>query len=137
MVRRYVWSLTLILAVLTLTACPTGTTGPSNKVKVAAGPNVTVQVSNPKLTKPVKVSFGNVTQEGDVTFDTLDNPPQLPTGATLTFGTAFEITTTAKFDKATVCFEESAVTQKSKILHFTDSKWNDRTSKTEPPQLCG
>lgn len=137
MYRRLLSSAALVAVMVTLTACPTGTTGPSNKTKISTGSNVTVQLSNPKLTKPVKLTLGAVTQEGEVTLDTVDNPPQLPTGATLTLGTVFDVSTTAKFDKATLCFEDPAITAKSKLLHFSDNKWNDRTSNVNPPQICG
>jgi hypothetical protein len=136
MYRRSLSAMTLIAVMLTLTACPTGTTG-ANKSKIAAGSKVSVQLTNPKLAKPATITLGTVTQEGDVSIDTIDNPPQLPAGATLTTGVVFDVSTTAKFDKATLCFEDPSVTAKTKLLHFTDGKWNDRTTTVNPPQICG
>jgi hypothetical protein len=137
MYRRLLGATTLIAVMLTLTACPTGTKTNVTKSKVATGSKVSVQVQDPKLSKPATITFGTVTAEGEVSLAAADNPPPLPTGASLTLGTVFDISTSATFDKATVCFEDSAVSAKSKILHFTDSKWNDRTSSVNPPQICG
>jgi len=137
MYRRLLGTMTLIAVMLTLTACPTGTKTNVTKSKVAAGSKVTVQLQDPKLSKPATLTFGTVTSEGEVSLTTADNPPPLPSGATLTLGTVFDVSTTAKFDKATLCFEDPAVTSQSAIFHFTDNKWNDRTTTVNPPQICG
>jgi hypothetical protein len=137
MYRRLLGATTLIAVMLTLTACPTGTKTNVTKSKVATGSKVTVQVQDPKLSKPATITFGTVTSEGEVSLASADNPPPLPAGASLTLGTVFDISTTATFDKATVCFEDSAVSAKSKILHFSAQQWNDRTSSVNPPQICG
>src|SRR5262249_41638562 len=105
--------------------------------KVAAGSKVSLQVTSPSLAKPVQITLGTVSQEGDVTLDTLSDPPALPAGATLAVGTAFDITTTAKFDKATLCFEDPAITATTVLGHYENNKWNDTTTSITPPQICG
>lgn len=140
MFRRIRYSFGLVAVAVALTACPSGSTSSSQaaKAQVASGSNVTVSLSDPKVgSKPATITFGSVTTAGDVSLTTSDTGPALPTGFALSTGTYFDITTTAKFDKATVCFENDKVTSKSKLYHFTSDKWNDRTTSATPPKICG
>jgi hypothetical protein len=126
-----------------LTACPSGTqtpAAPAAKADVGTGTNVTKQLAADPATgtKAVTVTFGNVSTAGTVEIKTTTAPQPVPTGFKLSTGTVvFDVVTTAKFDKADLCFENDKVTAKSKLLHFTDSKWNDRTTTVQPPKICG
>ncbi|MBM4433732.1 MAG: hypothetical protein FJ028_01210, partial [Chloroflexi bacterium] len=144
MKRRLFGTSALVAVALVLTACPTGTqtpaASPAAKADVSTGTNVTKQLAADPATgtKAVTVTFGNVTTAGTVEIRTTTLPQALPSGFKLSTGSVvFDVTTTAKFDKANLCFENDKVTAKSKLLHFTDSRWNDRTTAVRPPKICG
>lgn len=86
-------------------------------------------------TKKVEFTFASVSGAGEVKAEAAAAIPALPAGFART--AAFEITSTASFDKATVCFENDNVNVNSKLYHFTNSTWNDRTSNVSPPLICG
>ena len=128
---------TAIVSALVLAACATGTVAPAGpKASVATGANVSAQLTAPGLAKPATVTFGSVQTAGDVSITASSKSPSVPQGFSIN-GKFFEITSTAKFDKATVCFEDASVTSKTKLLHGTGSTWNDRTSSVNPPKICG
>jgi hypothetical protein len=144
--KRLLFSTSALLTIaLVLTACPSGTVtptaAPAAKADVATGTNVQKSLAADASTgtKAVTVTFGNVTAAGTVEIKTAPPPAvPLPRGFKLSTGAVvFDVTTTAKFDKATLCFENDKVTAKSKLLHFVDGKWNDRTTTVQPPKICG
>lgn len=144
MMKRRLFSTSALVAVaFVLTACPTGTTtpaAPAAKVDVATGSNVQKSLAADAATgtKAVTVTFGNVSVAGSVEIKSTTTAPTLPSGVTLsTGGVFFDVTTSAKFDKATLCFDNDKVVSGSKLLHYADSKWNDRTTTVTPPKICG
>jgi len=86
-------------------------------------------------TKNVTITFGSVTAAGAVKAEPAATIPTLPAGFART--AAFDISTTATFDKATVCFDNDKVTATSKLYHYKNVTWEDRTSSVNPPQICG
>lgn len=139
--RRITTTALLAVAALVLTACPTGTQTPSAapKAEIKTGNNITASLTPEASTgtKALTVTFGSVSAAGEVAVKSAATGPALPAGVTLTGATYYDVTTTAKFDKATLCFENDKVTSRSKLLHFSESKWNDRTTTVTPPKICG
>lgn len=86
-------------------------------------------------TKNVTITFGSVSAAGEVKAEPASTIPTLPAGFDRT--AAFDISTTATFDKATVCLDNDNVTSSSKLYHYTNNTWNDRTTTVTPPQICG
>lgn len=86
-------------------------------------------------TKNVTVTFASVTAAGEVKAEAAATIPTLPAGFTRT--AAFDISTTATFNRATVCLDNDRVTSSSKLYHYTNNTWNDRTTTVTPPKICG
>lgn len=86
-------------------------------------------------TKKVEFTFGSVSFAGQVKAVQAAAIPALPTGFART--AAFDISTSASFDKATVCFDNDKVTATSKLYHHKGVTWEDRTKSVNPPTICG
>jgi hypothetical protein len=86
-------------------------------------------------TKNVTITFGSVTTAGAVKAEPAATIPTLPAGFART--AAFDISTTATFDKATVCLDNDKVTATSKLYHYKNVTWEDRTTTVSPPTICG
>ncbi len=130
-------------ALVALTACASGTvkgsaapSAASGKVDIASGTNVKATLAAIGGQKAT-ITFGSVSKAGSVSLTTSAAGPALPAGFTLVNGTYFDLTTDATFDKATVCFEDSKVTAKSKLLHFASGKWEDTTTTVNGTEVCG
>lgn len=144
MYRRALASFALVGVALVLTGCPSGTVTPSatpgTKASVAAGSNVAVNLAGDAATgtKAITVNFGTVSAPGDLTVATTTTAPALPAGVVLaTSGMYFDFSSSAKFDKATVCLENDNVTAQSKLLHYSGSSWDDVTTTVAAPKICG
>ncbi|MGH2379328.1 MAG: hypothetical protein ACRDGT_12760 [Candidatus Limnocylindria bacterium] len=124
-------------------ACSGGTTpaaAPSpaeGATAVSTGSDVKATLSGDpgSGTRNVTVTFASVLAAGELKAVAASTIPALPAGFTRT--AAFDISTTAKFDKATVCLDNEDVTASSKLYHHTGGRWNDRTTSVTPPQICG
>lgn len=105
--------------------------------QVATGSDVKATLSGDpgSGTKNVTVTFASVSAAGEVKAEPAATIPTLPAGFART--AAFDISTTATFDKATVCLDNDRVTSSSKLYHYTNNTWNDRTKTVSPPQICG
>ena len=89
------------------------TTGPDTPV----GSTVVVNPLDPTTgTAPVTITFANVTFAGETTVTSSSAGPAVPSGFRLA-GTYYELTTTAEFDSAEVCFTYSGQPRPS-IVHW-------------------
>lgn len=129
-------------AAILATACfggtPTTSTPPADgATAVAAGSDVkaTLLANLGSDTKKVEFTFGSVSFGGQVKAEPAAAIPALPTGFVRT--AAFDISTSASFDKATVCLDNDKVTATSKLYHHTGVTWEDRTTSVNPPRICG
>jgi hypothetical protein len=86
-------------------------------------------------TKKVEFTFASVSFAGQVKAEQAAAIPALPAGFART--AAFDISSTASFDKATVCFDNDKVTATSKLYHHKGVTWEDRTTSVNPPTICG
>jgi len=141
---RHVLRMTALSAVggILVLACAQGTPAPApapaeGAAQVATGSNVIAQVAVPGLAKPATITFGSISAAGDVTVTQSLNAPAAPQGASFKSAKAFEITSTAKFDRATVCIEDDSVTSDTQLLHYKDGRWNDVTTDASSGKVCG
>jgi len=87
--------------------------------------------------KSATLTFANVSAAGDASITPTSTAPTLPTGFALATNVYYDVATTATFDKATLCLESDKVTTRSKLYHFKDGTWGDRTTTVTPPKICG
>lgn len=116
---------------------PSAAAAAADGAEVTTGSNVKATLSGDLAsgTKNVSITFASVIAGGKISAVPATSVPQLPAGFSRT--AAFDITTTARFDRATVCFENDNVRVNSKLYHFTGNTWNDRTTTVAPPRICG